>query len=81
MKTNLSFIIWIDILDNIVLPNLWQKQSEGLFLFEHENDPVHLTRTIKKGFLSWLWKKLTRLHRALISIPSNESSKELRWRL
>ena len=40
------------ILDNYVLPTLWQQFGEGPFLFQHDNNaPVHKARSIQKGFV------------------------------
>ncbi len=37
-----------DILDNNVLPTLWQHFVFGLFLFQHDSVPAHKARSIKK---------------------------------
>lgn len=42
--------------DNTVLPSLWQQFWGGLFLFQHDNSPVHKARSIKKWFSSLVWK-------------------------
>ncbi len=36
------------ILDNSILPTLWQQFEEGPFMFQYDNAPVHKTRSIKK---------------------------------
>jgi hypothetical protein len=40
-----------DILDNSVLPTLWQQFGEGHFLFQHDNASVHKARSIQKWFV------------------------------
>ena len=59
-----------DILDNFVLPTLWQQFGEGPFLFQHDNAPVHKARSKPKyfGLSRSMWKNLTGLHRALTSL-------------
>ena len=61
-----------EILDDSVLPTLWQQFWEGLFLFQHDNAPVHKAKSIHKWFVEiCVWMNLTGLHRALTSTPSN----------
>ena len=40
-----------DILDESVLPTLWQQFWKGPFLFQHDNDLVHKARSIQKWFV------------------------------
>ena len=40
-----------DIIDDSVLPALWQQFVEGPFLFQHDNAPVHKERSIQKLFV------------------------------
>jgi hypothetical protein len=40
-----------DILDDSVLPTLWQQFGEGPFLFQHDNAPMHKARSIQKWFV------------------------------
>lgn len=35
---------------DILLPTFWQQFEAGLFLFQHENPPVHTARVIKIWF-------------------------------
>ena len=65
VKGNLNAIAYNDILDDSVLPTLWQQFGKGPMLFHHDNAPVHKARSRS------VWKNLTGLHRALISTPSN----------
>ena len=51
VKVNLNTTAYNDILDNSVLPSFWQQFGEGLFLFPHDNAPVHKARSIQKLFV------------------------------
>lgn len=55
-----------DILDNSVLPTMWQVSGDDPFVFQHDKAPVHKDRSIKKCFpqlgveeLHWLAKTST----------------------
>jgi hypothetical protein len=37
---------YTDILDDSLLPTLWQQFGEGPFLFQHDNTPMHKMRSI-----------------------------------
>jgi hypothetical protein len=47
-----------DILDDSVLPTLWQQFEEGPFLFQHDIAPMHKARTIQKWFVKIGGKEL-----------------------
>ena len=50
VKGNLNDTAYI--LDNSVVPSLWQPFSKGPFLFQHDNAPVHKARSIQNE-LDW----------------------------
>lgn len=57
-------------LDNTGLQTLWQQLTESLlFLFQHDNTPVHKSSSIKTLFSSWMWEDLTGLPGDLTSSP------------
>ncbi|GBM12245.1 hypothetical protein AVEN_155252-1 [Araneus ventricosus] len=50
MKGTVKATNYLDILDNSMLPTLWQQFGKGPFLFQHDRAPVYTARVVQSWF-------------------------------
>ena len=50
MNGNRNATAYNEIQVDTLVPTLWQQFGEGLFLFQHNNAPMHKARSIQKWF-------------------------------
>ncbi|KAK3570129.1 hypothetical protein QTP86_011955 [Hemibagrus guttatus] len=58
VKGTLNASAYQDILDNFMLPALWEKFGDDPFLFQHDCTPVHKERSIKTWMSKFAVKEL-----------------------
>ena len=47
---NMNTEVYVNILDNSMLPTFWQQFGIGHFLYQHDNAPVHKAKVISSWF-------------------------------
>ena len=60
LKGNFNSTAYTDSLDDSTLPILWQQFGECLFMFKHDNGPVHKARSLQKCFCKIVVDELDR---------------------
>ena len=81
VKVTLNASAYQDILDNFMLPTLWEQFGDGPFLFQHDCAPVYKARSIKTWMSEFGVEELDWPAQSPDLSPIEHLWDELEWRL